>query len=82
MCIVPEVEGLRTGIYGENIPSITYKPGRIPIFPTLHRFVQLWACKSYEELVRKEALDSGVWPPPTDAVALQKESKMLTPFGY
>ena len=50
----------------------------------LNRFVHLWAYSSYEERVRvrKEALDSGVWPPPTDAVALRQENKILTPFAF
>ncbi len=50
----------------------------------LNRFVHLWAYNSYEERVRvrKEALDSGVWPPPTDAVALRQENKILTPFEF
>lgn len=50
----------------------------------LNRFVHLWAYESYEARVRvrKEALDSGVWPPPTDAVAMSQENKILTPFDF
>ena len=50
----------------------------------LNRFVHLWAYSGYEERVRirREALDSGVWPPPTDAVVLRQENKILTPFEF
>ena len=50
----------------------------------LNKFVHLWGYKSLEERakIRAEVIESGVWPPRSEAVPLKQENKILVPFDF
>lgn len=45
----------------------------------LNRLIHLWAYKSFEERIniRKQAVDTGIWPPKSGVLPLKQETKLL-----
>lgn len=53
-------------------------------FGGVNNFVHMWAYKSFEERsrVRREALDRGIWPPPSPMAPTIQENKILFPAPF
>ncbi len=53
-------------------------------FGGVNNFVHMWAYKSFEERlrVRQEAVDSGIWPPPSPMAPTTQENKILFPAPF
>ena len=51
---------------------------------TLNQFSHIWAYKSLEErdAIRKQAIDTGAWPPPTRPFLRTMENKIMLPSSF